>query len=122
MKKSTMFLFASLLLVFGVTMVFGANNDSLVLPGWLSVIVSIISFVVGVFVPKSAHGKVQVGKSVLEAVGRAGYAAYMARRPDSDEGKKITPGEWEVILSQGFDGAKSIAELLGKDVEDLKNL
>ena len=100
-----------------------ANGDpvsTLVLPGWLSLVISIVSFIAGAFIPKAASGKVQIGKEVAEGLIRSGYALYKAKKEESDGGKRVTSEEWEVILEQVFQGAKDVAGEMGKDFEDFK--
>ena len=119
--KKMMFIITLLSIVLG-TVLFAAdgNGDPLTLPGWLSILVSIISFGIGVFVPKNAQGKVQIGKEVAEGLVRSGYALYKAKQEESDGGKRVTSEEWEVILEQVFQGAKDVAGEMGKDFEDFK--
>jgi hypothetical protein len=119
MKKRIFFIIAAIMLL-TATFLFAQDAEAYATPIWLSIVSSILTFVIGAFIPKTARGKVMIGKEVAEGLAAMGFAFYKSTRPDSDGGKKITGKEWEKILATGFENVKEVASAVGKNPEDLE--
>lgn len=116
--KRRMILFVMMALLMVPMFIFAANGD-LTMPAWLTILCSIIALIIGIFVPKPASGKVWVDKNLILMVAKSLYAIVMAKKADSDGGKKITGDEWTTILANGEEGAEWLAGLLGKEAKEL---